>query len=507
MALVHGVLIGTAGQFGDVRTADRGYVAVVHAPSRHRGRDLRQRQLSRRHDLAAGGAAFRGRLRLARHATRASALFAFVSLTALALLMRRRPPVVARYRRAHARGPRRRRDLSVSRRPQRRRSSAWLVLRAASRCRCRRCTSSPTVPTSAWCCARRADAVDHARLRHREPPAVGRDLRSDRRPAHVAARLGAAGCGAAPFLALRRAVSLFVISALFGLFQGGIVPSYAIIIREYFPAHEAGGRVGTVLMFTLFGMALGGWMSGKVFDLTGSYNAAFINGIAWNLLNMTIAVTLLRRSTRTAARLDPYRRSRRAMISQQRSKKPASTKRRRNALIAALRRMQLIAPDEVPAFTALTGGVSSIIALRAHGARTAVCQACIAQTESQRRLVCAGRAQSRRSGVDENCRESGAAMRCRAFSVKTRRPWPLRWSGWIRIDIRYGRRSCATAWSTCTRRAQSATVLAPYIARPRATPALRTTSRTMTRSTPFAWNPISKPAHARIRIMPRPCAN
>jgi hypothetical protein len=74
-------------------------------------------------------------------------------------------------------------------------------------------------------------------------------------------------------------VSLYVVSALFGLFQGGIVPSYAIIVREHFPPAEAGARVGTVIMFTLFGMALGGWMSGKVFDLTGSYHAAFINGI------------------------------------------------------------------------------------------------------------------------------------------------------------------------------------------------------------------------------------
>ena len=87
-------------------------------------------------------------------------------------------------------------------------------------------------------------------------------------------------------------VSLYVISALFGLFQGGIVPSYAIIVREHFPPAEAGAKVGTVLMFTLLGMALGGWMSGKVFDLTGSYHAAFLNGIAWNLLNLTIAGTL-----------------------------------------------------------------------------------------------------------------------------------------------------------------------------------------------------------------------
>ena len=96
------------------------------------------------------------------------------------------------------------------------------------------------------------------------------------------------------FLPFDSLASLFVVSALFGLFQGGIVPSYAIIVREHFPAAEAGWRTGTILMATLFGMALGGWMSGKVFDLTGSYHAAFLNGIAWNLLNLSIACYLLR---------------------------------------------------------------------------------------------------------------------------------------------------------------------------------------------------------------------
>jgi len=91
-------------------------------------------------------------------------------------------------------------------------------------------------------------------------------------------------------------VSLYLIAALFGLFQGGIVPSYAIIIRDYFPPQEAGWRVGVVLMATLFGMALGGWMSGVIFDLTGSYRAAFVNGIAWNALNVSIAFWLLKRS-------------------------------------------------------------------------------------------------------------------------------------------------------------------------------------------------------------------
>ena len=102
------------------------------------------------------------------------------------------------------------------------------------------------------------------------------------------------------FLPFDGLVSLYVISALFGLFQGGIVPSYAIIVREHFPAAVAGARVGTVLMFTLYGMALGGWMSGKVFDLTGSYQAAFVNGLLWNALNLSIATFLLLRVRRLA---------------------------------------------------------------------------------------------------------------------------------------------------------------------------------------------------------------
>ncbi len=73
------------------------------------------------------------------------------------------------------------------------------------------------------------------------------------------------------------------------------MPSYAIIVREYFSPKEAGARLGIILMMTLLGMALGGWMSGYIFDLTGSYRAAFINGLAWNLLNIAIAVWLLAR--------------------------------------------------------------------------------------------------------------------------------------------------------------------------------------------------------------------
>jgi MFS family permease len=110
-------------------------------------------------------------------------------------------------------------------------------------------------------------------------------------------RLGSALQGVALLLYLPfdSLFSLYVISALFGLFQGGIVPSYAIIVREYFSPKEAGTRVSVVLTATMFGMALGGWMSGALFDWTGSYKAAFVNGILWNLLNLSIAAWLLHR--------------------------------------------------------------------------------------------------------------------------------------------------------------------------------------------------------------------
>jgi MFS family permease len=98
------------------------------------------------------------------------------------------------------------------------------------------------------------------------------------------------------FLPFNSLASLYVVSAFFGLVQGGIVPMYALIVRDYFPANQAGARVSLVLQATVFGMALGGWLTGAIFDWTGSYNAAFLHGIGWNLLNMAIAIFLLQRS-------------------------------------------------------------------------------------------------------------------------------------------------------------------------------------------------------------------
>lgn len=87
--------------------------------------------------------------------------------------------------------------------------------------------------------------------------------------------------------------SLYVISGIFGLFQGGIVPMYAVICREFLPPQEAGQRIGFVISATIAGMAVGGYMSGVIFDLTISYQLAFLNGAVWNGVNLAIVAWLL----------------------------------------------------------------------------------------------------------------------------------------------------------------------------------------------------------------------
>lgn len=98
------------------------------------------------------------------------------------------------------------------------------------------------------------------------------------------------------FLPAKGLVALYVAAAMFGLFQGGIVPSYAVIVREYFPEAQAGGRIGLIIFATIVGMAFGGWGSGAIFDWSGSYTVAFIHGIGWNLVNVWVTLFLLSRA-------------------------------------------------------------------------------------------------------------------------------------------------------------------------------------------------------------------
>jgi MFS family permease len=106
-----------------------------------------------------------------------------------------------------------------------------------------------------------------------------------------------------PYVVFDGLVLLYVISGTYGLFQGGLIPMYAIVVREYFSSREAGARVGIVVGATLLGMALGGWMSGAIFDLTGSYRATFVNAVVWNSFNLAIMLWLLVRDRRAGYRI------------------------------------------------------------------------------------------------------------------------------------------------------------------------------------------------------------
>lgn len=97
--------------------------------------------------------------------------------------------------------------------------------------------------------------------------------------------------------------SLYIVSGIFGLFQGGIVPMYAVICREFLPPKEAGGRIGVVISATIFGMAFGGYISGVIYDATNSYQAAFLNGVLWNCINLAIVGWLFWKRQQAVARM------------------------------------------------------------------------------------------------------------------------------------------------------------------------------------------------------------
>ena len=90
------------------------------------------------------------------------------------------------------------------------------------------------------------------------------------------------------FIPFNTLTGLYVVSILFGLSQGGIVPSYALIVKKYLPNKDAAERIGLIIFFTIIGMSIGGWMSGKIYDYTNSYSLGFLNSILWNLLNVMI---------------------------------------------------------------------------------------------------------------------------------------------------------------------------------------------------------------------------
>jgi MFS family permease len=223
-------------------------------------------------------------------------VFCVASMLTLALLLRRRPPTLEAVSSTKEFLVHRERPLGLS-------PNALMILLAIAGVGCCAAMSMPQVHIVAYCgdlgygAARGAEMLS-LMLGFGIVSRLASGWISDHIGGLRTLLLGSTlqGIALLLFLPFDGLVSLYIVSALFGLFQGGIVPSYALIVRDHFNPTEAGTRLGVVLMATLFGMALGGWMSGAIFDLTGSYRAAFINGIGWNLLNLTIAFWLLLRA-------------------------------------------------------------------------------------------------------------------------------------------------------------------------------------------------------------------
>ena len=88
-------------------------------------------------------------------------------------------------------------------------------------------------------------------------------------------------------------LALYTVSVLFGLGYGGVNICYPVLVREHLPRADAGRRLGVILLFGTFGMALGGWLAGYVFDATGSYTPAFLVGAAFNVANLIIVLGLI----------------------------------------------------------------------------------------------------------------------------------------------------------------------------------------------------------------------
>ncbi len=229
-------------------------------------------------------------------------VFCLVSMLPLALVLRRRPPVVAPGTATVSRHSR------VSEQPLGMSAAALQTLLCVAGVSCCVAMSMPQVHIVAYCSDLGFGAARGAEMLSLM---LGMGVASRLLSGWISDHIGGLktlllgsvlqGVALLMFLPFDGMVPLYVVSGMFGLFQGGIVPSYALIVREYFTPQQAGTRVGTVLMATLFGMAFGGWVSGAIFDWTGSYKAAFVNGIAFNALNLAIVLYLLARLRRLKA--------------------------------------------------------------------------------------------------------------------------------------------------------------------------------------------------------------
>ena len=107
--------------------------------------------------------------------------------------------------------------------------------------------------------------------------------------------------GMLAFLLTQSEVGLFTVAALFGMGFSGLVPANVLASREMFPVGDAYWRMPTLLLCSGFGMAIGGWMAGVLYDYFGFYAPAFAAGLGVNIINLSIISVLALRKRQAAA--------------------------------------------------------------------------------------------------------------------------------------------------------------------------------------------------------------
>jgi MFS family permease len=85
--------------------------------------------------------------------------------------------------------------------------------------------------------------------------------------------------------------SFYALALMFGFAYGGVMPLYAILVREYFGERIMGSAFGAVSVAATLGMALGPWLGGALYDALGSYAWMFVGSSAIGLGAVAIALT------------------------------------------------------------------------------------------------------------------------------------------------------------------------------------------------------------------------
>jgi MFS family permease len=93
------------------------------------------------------------------------------------------------------------------------------------------------------------------------------------------------------YLFTRELGSFYALALMFGFSYGGVMPLYAVLIREYFGQRVMGAAFGAVGSVATLGMALGPWAGGWLYDAFGSYVWLFIASSSIGLGAVAIALT------------------------------------------------------------------------------------------------------------------------------------------------------------------------------------------------------------------------